>query len=207
MDTVAYAIKHRWPTLFQWLAAVAERFTSIRFKRRIAQTLEGSVITGSVTGRKAVLRPLELTDTPELEHFINNLPKKHLSHFHPHRFDRKGLESVLTSNAYMNYGLYIESELAGYALLKLSPSGAAYIGLLLHPNQSGLKLGTFLVGYLYWQASSAGLKVRSTISRDNPASLRSHETVAELTVIAELPNDYMLVELPQKNPPKPLLNH
>lgn len=207
MDTLAYAIKHRWPTFFQWVASAAERLTSIRFKRRVVKALGQGLITGSVSGHKALIRPLEPKDTSELEQFLNTLPEEHLSYFRPHRFDHERLESVLRSNAYMNYGLYVESGLAGYALLKLSPSGAAYIGLLTHPNQSGLGLGTFLVSYLYWQASVAGLKARSTISQHNPASLRSHQAVAEFTVIAVLPNDYMLIEMPQGNPRQPSLNH
>ncbi len=55
------------------------------------------------------------------------------------------------------------------------------------------------------QASKAGLRARSTISRDNPASLRSHEAVAKFEIVADLPNDYLLIEFPPGRPETPVL--
>lgn len=207
MDTLAYAIKHRWPKLFQWLASVAEWLTGILYKDKVKSALRQSLIIGTIKRQEAIIRSLNSKDLSDLDVFLNSMPDERLSYFRPHRFDHDGLKAVLASNAYMNYGLYVESELVGYALLKISPSRAAYIGLLIHPRFSGLELGKFLVAYLYWQASTAGLKTRSTISRHNPASLRSHEAVAYINVVSDLPNDYMLIELPRVNPPKPVLDH
>jgi len=115
------------------------------------------------------------------------------------------LEAVLNSKAFMNYGLFIDGKIAGYALLKVAPTGSAFIGLLVHPDYGKLGLGKFLVEYLYWQASRAGLRARSTISRDNPASLRSHQAVGDFEVIAELPNDYLMIEFPVAEREKPVL--
>ena len=56
------------------------------------------------------------------------------------------------------------------------------------------------------QASLAGLRARSTISRQNPASLRSHEAVAKFEIVAELPNDYLLIEFPPGSAKPPELN-
>jgi len=67
---------------------------------------------------------------------------------------------------------------------------------LVHPDYGKLGLGKFLVEYLYWQASEAGLRARSTISRDNPASLRSQQAVGDFEVVVELRNDYLMIEFP-----------
>ena len=51
----------------------------------------------------------------------------------------------------------------------------------------------------------ARLRTRSTISRHNPASLRSHQAVADFAVIDELPNDYLLIEFPRVGRERPVL--
>ena len=101
----------------------------------------------------------------------------------------------------------MEDELVAYALLKLAPTGAAYIGLLVAPGQAGLGLGKFIVHYLYWQASLAGLRTRSTISKHNPASMRCHEAVSDFRVVAELPNGYVMIEFPVKEVGPPRLGN
>ena len=41
------------------------------------------------------------------------------------------------------------------------------------------------------------MRTRSTNSRHNAASLSAHQVVADFAVIAELPNDYLLIEFPR----------
>ena len=137
--------------------------------------------------------------------FIKAMPESHLMYFHPHGFGRAGLTAVLRSRSFMAYGLFVEDALAAYALLKLAPTGRAFIGLLVGPEHAGTGIGRFIVEYLYWQASLAGLRTRSTISRHNPASLRSHQAVADCAVIAELPNDYLMIEFPRVGRDRPVL--
>ena len=92
-----------------------------------------------------------------------------------------------------------------YALLKLAPTGSAFIGSLVGREHAGKGIGRFIVAYLYWQASLKGLRTRSTISRHNAASLRPHQAVADFAVIADLPNDYLLIEFPRVWRERPVL--
>ena len=156
-------------------------------------------------GQTAVMRPLTVDDLDALHVFLEAQPEDHLRYFHPHRFDRASLRRVLRSQAFLNYGLFLDDRLSAYALLKVAPTGSAFIGRLVAPEYAGLGLGRFIARFLYWQASLAGLRARSTISRHNPASLRSHEAVARFKVVAELPNDYLLIEFPPGTPEPPVL--
>ena len=158
-----------------------------------------------MAGQRAVIRPLGLDDLDALQGFIEVMPESHMAYFHPHGFGRADLTAVLRSRSFMTYGLFVEDALAAYALLKLAPTGSAFIGLLVGPAHTGKGLGRFIVAYLYWQASLADLRTRSTISRHNPASLRSHQAVADFTVVAELPNDYLMVEFPRVRRDRPVL--
>ena len=205
LERLAYFLKHRLPGLFRIVECAARQITILRFGKAIAGAQEKARLGGTVNSLPAEMRALDAQDTHLLHGFLSNLPSDRLEHFHPHPFDRDGLEAVLNSKAFMNYGLFIDGKIAGYALLKVAPTGSAFIGLLVHPDYGKLGLGKFLVEYLYWQASRAGLRARSTISRDNPASLRSHQAVGDFEVVAELPNDYLMIEFPVAEREKPVL--
>ena len=205
MEQLAYRVKQRFPGVFRRVEAAARGVTVLRFGRRIRYAWAEAVVRGSVRGETAVMRPLGPDDLDALYGFLAEQPEEHLRYFRPHGFDRAALRAVLGSGAFLNYGLFVGERLAAYALLKVAPTGSAFIGLLVGPDHTGLGLGRFIVGYLYWQASKAGLRARSTISRDNPASLRSHEAVAKFEIVAELPNDYLLIEFPPGRPETPVL--
>ena len=205
MEQLAYRVKQRFPGGFRWVEAAARGVTVLRYGRRIRRARAEAVVQGSVRGEAAVMGPLGLDDLEALHGFLAEQPEERLRYFRPHGFDRAALRAVLGSGAFLNYGLFVGDRLAAYALLKVAPTGSAFIGLLVGPDHTGLGLGRFIVGYLCWQASKADLRARSTISRDNPASLRSHEAVAKFEILAELPNDYLLIEFPLGRSETPVL--
>lgn len=206
MERLAYLIKHRFPALFRLVGWLAERVTTLRYGRRIRRAEERATLDGEVAGQPALMRALQGSDVGRLHAFLTALPADHLRYFRPHGFDVTSLRRVLLSRAFLNYGLFVGEDLVGYALLKVAPTGSAFIGLLVHPDFLGKGLGTFITRFLYWQAAVAGLRARSTICRDNTASLRSHQAVADYRIVAELPNDYLLIEFPEGPPKKPRLN-
>lgn len=206
MEEVAYLFKQRFPGFFRLIEKAARGITILRFGNRLCRAHGQASVPGLVQGEEAVMRGLGPADTEALFGFLQSQPEERLYYFRPHGFDRCALQRVLASGAFLNYGLFVGERLVGYALLKVAPTGSAFIGLLVDRGFSGLGLGTFIVRYLYWQASLAGLRARSTISRHNPASLGSHRAVAEFRVVAELPNDYLLIEFPPGFPEAPELN-
>ncbi len=205
IERAAYLVKGHLPAVFPAIAYVGRWVTVLRFSRRRAGALSEASIAGGVAGQRAVMRPLDLDDLDALHDFIESMPDSHLAYFHPHGFGRADVRAVLGSRSFMTYGLFVEDALAAYALLKLAPTGSAFIGLLVGPAHTGKGLGRFIVAYLYWQTSLAGLRTRSTISRHNAASLHSHRAVADFTVVAELPNDYLMIEFPRVARDRPVL--
>lgn len=198
MDRFAYLVKRFMPGMFTMLERLARSLAAARFGRRIDSALSRATVTGDLDGRMAVMRPLSIEDLQLLEGFFTNLPDHHLHYFRPHGFSGSALERVLSTRAILAYGLFIDGELSGYGLLKISPTGSAFLGLLVAPGNTGLGLGKFLVGYLYWQASLAGLRTRSTVSKNNPASIRAHEAVSPFRIVSELPDDYLMIEFPDR---------
>ena len=56
-------------------------------------------------------------------------------------------------------------------------------------------------------ASSWSRRARSTISEHNVALVRAHKAVAGYQVVAELPNDYSMIEFPPGRVEPPVLRH
>ena len=205
MEYLAYLLKQRAPRLFLLMERVACWVVNVQFGSRVTAAASDSLVEGAINGQPAQMRAVYYSDFLEIKSFLDDLPADWLKYFNPHSFEADGLKSVLHTRAFLKYGLFVDKRLQGYALLKLAPTGSAFIGLLVHPDLSGLGLGKFIVEYLYWQASLAGLRTRSTISKSNTASLRSHGAVADYKIIAELPNDYIMIEFPAEERSKPEL--
>lgn len=204
MDYLAYLIKQYVPFLFPAVASIARLLTTFRYGKCLMAARAQGTLDGQIDGKPAQIRPLGTEDVEGLGGFLRTLPDHHLEHFHPHDFDEPSIRLVLGSRAFVAYGLFVERRLLGYALLKVSPTGRAFLGRLLAPELTGLGLGSFLSRYLYWQCELAGVRPTSTINRHNLSSLESHRAVAQFEVIRELPNDYLLIEFLVKvnEPPK-----
>ena len=207
MERLAYLIKHRLPALFPAIERLARSVTVLRFGRRSARALAEARIAGTVGGLPAEIRPLQAGDAGALTGFLAEMPEEQLEFFRPHGFDADTVTGVVCSRAFMTYGLFVDGYLSAYGLLKLAPTGSAFIGLLVRPRLHGRGLGRFLVHYLYWQASRAGFRARSTISEHNVASVRAHQAVAEYRLVAELPNDYSMFEFPPGQVEPPVLQN
>ena len=194
LDRLAYTVKRRLPGLFVFVERAARAVTVLRFGRRIASSLARARVDGAVGGKPAVVRALGPDDLPALDRLLGAMPEAHLEFFHPHGFDAKSLRLVLGSRAFMTYGLFIEDALMAYALLKVSPTGVAFAGSLVSFDHTGRGIGKFLSKYMYWQAALADFTPHATISRNNLASLRAYRADRESRVVAELANDYLLIE-------------
>jgi len=207
MEQLAYLIKYWFPGLFPAIEGLARPITGLRFGRRRAAALAEARVTGTVDGLPAEIRHLQAPDAGALTDFLASMPEGNLEFFQPHGFDVGTVTRVVSSQAFMTYGLFMDGSLRAYGLLKLTPTGCAFIGLLVGPRLHGRGLGRFLVRYLYWQASQAGFRARSTISQHNVASVRAHKAVAEYRVVAAMPNDYLMIEFPLMQVEPPVLRN
>jgi GNAT superfamily N-acetyltransferase len=118
----------------------------------------------------------------------------HLEYFRPHGFSRHELAVVLWRPFYLVYGLFVSGDLAGYCILKLFPGRIVFRGRLVAEEWVGKGIGRYLSNYIDWQCTMLNVRSRSTISRRNRASLKSHAREGDYQILGELPGDYMLIE-------------
>jgi hypothetical protein len=156
--------------------------------------MEHATISGSVHGQPALIRPLGRADLDVLERYFGRMKDGHLEFFRPHGFSRKELAAVLSRPFYLVYGLFVSRDLAGYCILKLFPGRIVFRGRLVAEEWAGRGIGRYLSNYIDWQCTMLNVRSRSTISRKNRASLKSHAREEDYRVLEELPGDYMMIE-------------
>lgn len=209
IDRFGYFIRAHCGFLYEFLERGMGAWVCFANRADIRRALGQSTISGTVDGKEARIRSLNLSDLNELERFFASLPNHYLKFFRPHGFDRVSLTAALKKQHYLLYGLFVENEMVGYGILKLFLGRKTFRGRLVSHAWSGRGLGHFLSRYMNWQVGLLHFRARSTISRKNLASLKSHEIEGHFTVINELPNDYMLIEfksLEYSEPPELSIN-
>jgi RimJ/RimL family protein N-acetyltransferase len=187
-----YKIKYRFRPLFCWIEDAMGSWICLRNRRKISRALESAVITGDVYSAEAEIRPLNHQDLNTLVSFFSSIPNSHLEYFQPHGFSKAALDAVLRRRHIFKYGLFRENEIIGYLMLKLYPGKKAFLGTLVSPEWAGKGVGTYFSYYLRWQCRLLGFRLYSTISKDNVASLKSHEKVGAIHKVVNLPNDYFM---------------
>lgn len=197
LDRITYRVKLLLPGAYRVLAWGNALGTRLLYGRRIRLALLEARVEGFVGGDPAVVRPLGPVDLDALYNMIAAIPDAHLRFFQPHGLDRDALCRVLQSHTILAFGVFVRQRLVGYALLKLFANRTAYAGRLVHPEFAGAGLGRYLIHYLYHIGFRLGFRIRATISRENVACLRSHAAVRPLRILAELPNNFHLVEYHQ----------
>jgi hypothetical protein len=123
--------------------------------------------------------------------------------------DRTSLEQVLGSRCILTFGLFIDTELVAYAILKAVATKKAYSGRLVKPSMAGRSVGKLLIRYRYWIEYHLDVRLRTTMHQDNLASSRGHASIRPCSVLAQLPSGYQLLEYTvtkaDADPPKLLL--
>lgn len=208
-DRIGYWIKSHCRPLYGILEAAVGRWVALRYRQDIRRAASEATLHGSVDGQDAVIRLLSTSDLDALATFFAGISDRHLRFFRPHGFSRTELLAVLRKPSYLLYGLFVHDELVGYCTLKLFPGRKSFRGRLVGESWAGRGIGHFLSRYISWQVGLLGFRARSTISRKNLPSLKSHEVEGAFTVISELPDNYMLIEfhdIPHHGPPVLLLD-
>jgi len=133
-------------------------------------------------------------DVDSLKKLFLSMNKEYLKYFKPHKTDRKSLSKIINNKSFIPLGFFYKEELIGYFFLRLFCNKRAFIGRLVSEKYKGKGIAKKMAEILYQISDIIGFNVYSTISKNNIASLKSHASVREYTIIKKLPNDYLLIK-------------
>ena len=87
-----------------------------------------------------------------------------------------------------------EREIVGYFFLRSFFIGKSYLGKMVDIGNQGHGIGQQMCLCAMDLASSLGLRMYETISKENLASLYSSQKVLEVNVLEEMSNGYLYIE-------------
>jgi len=199
MENILIFIKHN----FSFLWNIIELFNSI-----VLRVMYGNKIT-NITAKfnnyynindDYSVKMLNTNDLDQLVSFINTLDESSFKYFKPHKMDKESLTIVLKKDSMLKFGFYNQKhELVGYFILRMFFNKKCFIGRVVHPDFRGQGIAQEMAKILYCVSKEIGFNVYSTISKENVASLKSHDKVNKYTIEKELEKGFYLIKFDLEN--------
>ena len=190
MYKLAHFLRDKLPFIWD----LTDRFNAILFSLRyggkrkcVSEILKKFPDTYEMIEMSAV-------DTIDLERFFSSQPEECFKYFKPHGFDAKSLRKLQGNKAFLAYIVRENGNPVGYFFLRSFFFGKAYLGKLVDHSHQGQGVGTMMCLCAMDIASTLGLRMFETISRDNMASLHSTQNVLETRIVKEMPDNYLMIE-------------
>lgn len=193
-----YEITHYILAKMPWLWNIvewgnAEAF-SVMYKKEL-ETLPGVV---EKYNEKFCVSLVTENDVKELAHFFSVQPVEAFQFFKPHDFDEKTLSKLTKRKSFLMFIVKEGDSIVGYFFLRCFVNGNAFKGRIVdeqHRNQGIAKLMGNVINDVVLHL---GLKLFTTISPDNYASLASTKAVNDIRIIRTLKNGYYYIECSPK---------
>lgn len=136
----------------------------------------------------------ENSDAPDLAEFFSRQPVSAYEYFKPHNFDRKTIEELVRRKSYLFFLVKDEEKIVGYYFLRCFFMGKSYLGKIVDVDYRGKGIGKLMCLSAMEVATSMGLHMYETISKNNIASLYSTQKVLDTKILKEMPGNYIYIE-------------
>lgn len=186
-----YELAHYIQKHIKPLWAVAEGVNACLFKLRYGGRLQRLPDVISVYPDVSWVKK---EDAGDLAAFFSNQPEEAFDFFKPHKFDETSIARLAKNPSMLMFVVKDAGVVVGYFFLRCFFIGKSYLGKMVDVNHQGKGIGQKMCCCAMDIASSLGVKMFESISKDNPASLLSTQKVLETRVIKELDNGYLYIE-------------
>lgn len=186
-----YELAHYIQKHIKPLWAVAEGVNACLFKLRYGGRLH---LLPDVISVYPDVSWVTKEDAGDLAAFFSNQPEGAFDYFKPHKFDETSIVRLAKNPSMLMFVVKEGDVIVGYFFLRCFFMGKSYLGKMVDVNHQGKGIGQKMCCCAMDIASSLGVKMFESISKDNPASLLSTQKVLETRVIKELDNGYLYIQ-------------
>lgn len=156
-----------------------------------------NVSTDSLTVRQA-----NDSDIDALVSFFAEQPEDAYKFFKPHGFDEKSMKKVLRNKSFMTFVVTEGDVIVGYFFLRSFINGKCFKGRMVDYRQRGKGIAKFMGIAINNVATHLGMRIYTTISPENYASLASTKAVNDIKIVKTLENGYYYIECTPKKKEK-----
>ena len=190
MYRLAHFLRDKIPFIWDVVDWLNSRLFSLRYGRKL-KLLPGILKDHSNSFDISSITAIEAND---FELFFLSQPEESFQYFKPHRFDAESLRKLQRNKAFLGYIVKEGENPVGYFFLRSFFFGKAYLGKLVDYSHQGKGIGKKMCLCAMDIASTLGLRMFETISKDNLSSLYSTQNVLETRIVKEMPNNYLMIE-------------
>ncbi len=193
MTALLIYLKHHCPRLWLTIESLNSLLFSLRYGR--AESVAASELAALADG-DIRLSLVEEGDIAALARLLQHQPEDYLRYFHPHAFSEQELRRLLSSRAFimMKATLTRDGTMAGYCFLRCFCVGKAFHGFLVGKGYDGHGIGAAMMKANKAICRRLRLRLCSTVSSRNIASLRASEKASSILSKTQLRDGYMLIE-------------
>lgn len=194
--TIAHFLKDQMPWLWNLIDVVNSQLFSLRYGKRL-KSIEGNLIKKYT--QKSGYRICRIRDVESLQlaDFFSRQPKEAYKYFKPHGFDIKSIQTLQKSRSFLAYSLMDDcnNEIVGYCFNRSFFHGKGFRGTMVDINYRGKGIGTIMKKMLNEIGFGIGLRLFTTISKDNVASYRSALSASKVKVLKETKDNELYLEI------------
>lgn len=190
MYKLAHFLRDHLPFIWDFVDRVNGVLFAWRYGRKM-KALPGML--AAAAGEYIIVEMSSIQAT-ELEGFFAVQPMESFKFFKPHGFDAKSLRKLQRNRAFLAYIVKDGDSPVGYFFLRSFFFGKAYLGKMVDHSHQGKGIGKMMCLCAMDIASTIGLRMFETISKDNLSSLYSTQNVLVTRIVKEMPDNYLMIE-------------
>lgn len=192
---LAHLVKDKFGFLWKTIEWGNETLFCIKYKKELKDV---PAILVEVSNDTFTIRMTKDEDAPKLAKFFSEQPKSAFDFFKPHGFDEKSVLKVLRNRAFMTFVVAEGEEIVGYFFLRSFVNGKCFKGRMVDYRQRNRGIAKLMGIAINKTAMHLGMRIYTTISPDNYASLASTKAVNDIKIVKTLENGYYYIECTPK---------
>lgn len=153
----------------------------------------------SISNDVFTIRATHDRDVEKLVAFFAEQPENAFEFFNPHGFDEKSVLKILKNKAFQTFVVTERDVIVGYFFLRSFINGKCFKGRMVDYRQRNRGIAKLMGIAINKIAIHLGLRIYTTISPDNYASLASTKAVNDIKIVKTLENGYYYIECTPKS--------
>ena len=145
------------------------------------------------------IRQTSMMDVKPLVKFFSEQPSQAYTFFNPHGFDERSVEKVIRNKAFLTYVVLDQDTIVGYFFLRSFVNGKCFKGRMVDYRWRNKGIAKQMGIAINDIATLLGMRIFTTISPENYASLASTKAVNDIKIVKTLENGYYYIECTQKS--------
>ena len=187
---LSHIVKDKIPFIWDIVEIINEKLFMLRYGNQ----LKKGITCLSKYQNEYRIRTATIDDVQSIVDFFSRQPENAYTYFKPHKFDKKSIRKLVKNKSFLIFLVFDADKLVGYYFLRCFFIGKSFLGKMVDYKYQGKGIGKTMCLSAMDVASTTGLRMFETISKENISSLYSTQKVLDTKIIEEMDNNYIYIK-------------